>query len=61
MNRYRQKTTEAVTPDAVIGDRKCMVYSGTLVVSGTANGCGCKTGMDTELVKHPTCLTKQLI
>lgn len=46
-----QKTTEAVNPDAVIGDRKCMVYSGTLVVSGTATAVVVKTGMDTELGK----------
>ncbi len=46
-----QKTSEAVTPDAVIGDRKCMVYSGTLVVSGTATAVVVKTGMDTELGK----------
>ncbi len=46
-----QKTTEAVTPDAVIGDRKCMVFSGTLVVSGTATAVVVKTGMDTELGK----------
>lgn len=46
-----QKTTEAVSPDAVIGDRKCMVYSGTLVVSGTATAVVVKTGMDTELGK----------
>ncbi|MDX9891712.1 MAG: HAD-IC family P-type ATPase [Bacteroidales bacterium] len=46
-----QKTTEAVSPDAVIGDRKCMVYSGTLVVSGTATAVVVKTGMATELGK----------
>jgi len=46
-----QKTTEAVTPDAVIGDRKCMVYSGTLVVSGTATAVVVQTGMNTELGK----------
>jgi len=46
-----QKTTEAVSDDAVIGDRKCMVYSGTLVVSGTATAVVVKTGMDTELGK----------
>lgn len=46
-----QKTTEAVNPDAVLGDRKCMVYSGTLVVSGTATAVVVKTGMDTELGK----------
>ena len=46
-----QKTTEAVNPDAVLGDRKCMVYSGTVVVSGTATAVVVKTGMDTELGK----------
>lgn len=46
-----QKNTEAVSPDAVIGDRKCMVYSGTLVVSGTATAVVVKTGMATELGK----------
>ena len=46
-----QKTTEAVNPDAVIGDRRCMVYSGTLVVSGTATSVVVNTGMETELGK----------
>lgn len=46
-----QKTTEAVKPDAVLGDRKCMVYSGTLVVSGTATALVVCTGMKTELGK----------
>ena len=46
-----QKTSEAVNPEAVIGDRKCMVYSGTLVVSGTATAVVVNTGMETELGK----------
>jgi Ca2+-transporting ATPase len=46
-----QKTTEAASPDAVIGDRKCMVYSGTLVVAGTATAVVVNTGMETELGK----------
>lgn len=46
-----QKTTEAVNPDAVIGDRKCMAYSGTLVVSGTATAVVVNIGMETELGK----------
>lgn len=46
-----QKTTEPVNQDAVIGDRKCMVYSGTLVVSGTATAVVVNTGMKTELGK----------
>ncbi|HPE40819.1 MAG TPA: HAD-IC family P-type ATPase [Bacteroidales bacterium] len=45
------KTTDAVSPDAVIGDRKSMVYSGTLVVSGTATAVVVTTGMATELGK----------
>jgi len=46
-----QKTTVAVNPDAVLGDRKCMVFSGTLVVSGTATAVVVDTGMNTELGK----------
>jgi len=46
-----QKTTDAVNPDAVIGDRKCMAYSGTLVVSGTATAVVVNIGMETELGK----------
>uniref|UniRef100_Q3ARH1 ATPase, E1-E2 type n=1 Tax=Chlorobium chlorochromatii (strain CaD3) TaxID=340177 RepID=Q3ARH1_CHLCH len=44
-----QKTTEAVNREAVIGDRKSMVFSGTLVVSGTATAVVVDTGMQTEL------------
>lgn len=46
-----QKRIEAVRPDTGIGDRKCMVYSGTLVVSGTATAVAVNTGMQTELGK----------
>jgi magnesium-transporting ATPase (P-type) len=46
-----QKTIGAVKPDAVLGDRKCMVYSGTLVTSGTATAVVVSTGMNTELGK----------
>lgn len=46
-----QKNSESVHADAVIGDRKCMVYSGTLVVSGTATAIVVNTGMNTELGK----------
>ena len=46
-----QKTVGAVKPDAVLGDRKCMVYSGTLVTSGTATAVVVSTGMNTELGK----------
>ncbi len=46
-----QKNTDTVNQDAVIGDRKCMVFSGTLVVSGTATAVVVDTGMNTELGK----------
>jgi P-type E1-E2 ATPase len=43
------KIEEAVDQKAQIGDRKCMAYSGTLVVSGRAKGIVAATGGDTEL------------
>lgn len=46
-----QKSVEPVEPDSVLGDRKCMVYSGTLVSSGTAIAMVVNTGMATELGK----------
>ncbi|MBF0411033.1 MAG: HAD-IC family P-type ATPase [Candidatus Riflebacteria bacterium] len=46
-----QKNIDAVNLDAVIGDRKCMVFSGTLVVTGTATAVVVGTGMNTQLGK----------
>ncbi len=46
-----EKSTDPVEPGAVIGDRKCMVYSGTLASSGTATAVVVSTGMSTELGK----------
>lgn len=46
-----QKQLDPVKPDAVLGDRKCMVYSGTLVTSGAATAVVVSTGMGTELGK----------
>jgi magnesium-transporting ATPase (P-type) len=46
-----QKSITSVNKDTAIGDRKCMVYSGTLVSSGTASGVVVSTGMATELGK----------
>lgn len=55
-----QKTTDSVSQDAVIGDRKCMVYSGTLVVSGTATAVVVATGMNTELGKISEMLSETI-
>lgn len=46
-----QKSLDSVNHDAVTGDRKCMVYSGTLISSGTATAVVVATGMSTELGK----------
>ncbi|MCL2790476.1 MAG: HAD-IC family P-type ATPase [Desulfobulbus sp.] len=44
-----EKSVALVTVDAVLGDRTCMAYSGTLVTSGTATAVVTGTGMATEL------------
>ena len=50
-----EKNTASVSSDAVLGDRTCMVYSGTLVTTGTATAVVTATGMGTELGVSPTC------
>ncbi len=44
-----EKATEPVVPDAAVGDRRSMAYSGTLVTYGTATGVVVATGAATEL------------
>ena len=44
-----EKITEATTQNAVIGDRRCMAYSGTLVTHGQGAGIVVVTGSKTEL------------
>ncbi|MCL2459608.1 MAG: HAD-IC family P-type ATPase [Desulfobulbus sp.] len=44
-----EKSVAPVEASAVLGDRTCMVYSGTLVTSGTATALVTGTGMATEL------------
>jgi magnesium-transporting ATPase (P-type) len=46
-----QKSVRSVNKDAAIGDRKCMVYGGTLVTAGTGIAVVVSTGMSTELGK----------
>jgi Ca2+-transporting ATPase len=45
------KSTEVMTNDAVVADRKNMVYKGTVVTRGNARAVVTATGMDTELGK----------
>ncbi len=51
-----EKTVDPVADDAVLGDRLCMLYSGTLVVSGQATGVVVATGLKTELGRISTML-----
>jgi magnesium-transporting ATPase (P-type) len=43
------KSTEAVSANATVGDRECMAFSGTMVVSGRAAGVVVATGSESEL------------
>src|SRR5271157_660595 len=43
------KNTGPVTANATVGDRECMAFSGTMVVSGRATGVVVATGSETEL------------
>jgi len=56
-----QKNIIPVEILAVLGDRKCMVYSGTLVTSGTATAIVTGTGMKTELGRISTMLSETTI
>ena len=44
-----EKSEDPVDAEAVLGDRTCMLYSGTMVVSGMASAVVTGTGMSTEL------------
>jgi len=43
------KSTNPVSTNATVGDRECMAFSGTMVVSGRAKGVVVATGSETEL------------
>src|SRR5690606_4457396 len=53
-----EKATDAVEPDAPLGDRSGMAWSGTLVVYGHASGLVVATGADTELGRINRMLTQ---
>src|SRR6201982_3690323 len=44
-----EKSTDAVSENATVGDRESMAFSGTMVVSGRAAGLVVSTGNETEL------------
>lgn len=44
-----EKSVDAVPANATVGDRACMAFSGTMVVSGRAIGVVVATGSETEL------------
>jgi magnesium-transporting ATPase (P-type) len=44
-----EKTIESVSEQSVIGDRRCMAYSSTLVTHGQGRGIVVNTGADTEI------------
>jgi len=46
-----EKDTESAEEDAVIGDQRCMAFSGTFVSYGEATGIVVKTGAETEIGK----------
>ena len=53
-----EKITDPVAIDAVIGDRLCMVYSGTLVTHGQATAIVISTGSQTEIGRISTLVSE---
>ncbi len=53
-----EKTMDPVQPDAPLGDRYCMAFSGTLVTYGKAEGVVCATGDRTEIGRISSMLAK---
>ena len=52
------KSVAPVAASAVLGDRRCMVYSGSLIASGQATGIVTSTGASTELGRIGSMLSK---
>jgi magnesium-transporting ATPase (P-type) len=53
-----EKITDPVAQDSVIGDRRCMTYSGTLVTHGQAAGVVVTTGAQTEIGRISTLVSE---
>ncbi|HDS16870.1 MAG TPA: cation-transporting P-type ATPase [Proteobacteria bacterium] len=53
-----EKRVEPVTAEAPLGDRSCMAYSGTLVVSGQGKGVAVATGGKTEIGRISSLLSE---
>jgi len=53
-----EKVIDAVDEQAVIGDRRCMAYSGTLVTYGQATGIVVETGAKTEIGRISTLVSE---
>jgi len=53
-----EKNLTAVPVDAPLGDRQCMLYSGTLIASGQATAVVVETGIRTELGRISTLLAQ---
>ncbi|MCA6108472.1 HAD-IC family P-type ATPase [Bradyrhizobium cenepequi] len=51
------KSTDAAPANSTVGDRECMAFSGTMVVSGRAAGVVVATGSETELGRINALLT----
>jgi magnesium-transporting ATPase (P-type) len=53
-----EKTTDPVAQESVIGDRRCMAYSGTLVTHGQGAGVVVATGAQTEIGRISTLVSE---
>jgi len=53
-----EKVTDPVAQEAVIGDRRCMAYSGTLVTHGQGTGVVVATGTQTEIGRISTLVSE---
>ena len=53
-----EKITDPVAQEAVIGDRRCMAYSGTLVTHGQGSGVVIATGAQTEIGRISTLVSE---